>query len=125
MLKIKIAAIVIFGVICASLGAYGWHKTHDLQPVERIVIKEVEKPVFKYIKQVDTNDIQVLRDWYNSPLRLEHSVKGSNIFVRATDGIKQTDAVWQISETPNYKVYVGVAVGAAILAAYGTYKILR
>ena len=125
MLRVKIAGILLFGILCAGLGAFGWSKTHTPQVIEKLVVKEIEKPVFTYIKQVDQNDIQALRDWYNSPLRLEHTVKGSDLFIRATDGTKQTDMTLQISESTSYKVYFGVGAVCIAAGAYGMYKILK
>ena len=125
MLRIKLALIVLFGLSCAGAGAYVWHKTHDIQPIDRIVVKEIEKVVYKTIKPVDNNDIEDLRNRAHAKINLSHTEKGSTITVLASDGYKESTAKYEIGQKPNYTGEIITGAAVAVVVGYCIYKLSK
>jgi len=118
--------LLLIGTIISHLvaGAAGWY-LHAPKTVDRVVIREVEKPVVRYIKEVKKDDCAELFKAYMSPIMLDKTVTGGIINVKASDGYKETSAKWEILTTPDYRVYVGIGAAGLALGAYGMYKITR
>ena len=125
MLRVKIVLLLLFGLSCAAVGAYAWHKTHDVQPITNVVIKEVEKPVYRYIKKVDPTDPEECRKLAEAPILISHKEEGSSVVVKATNGYTETEVKWSIEQKPDYTGEIIVGATAAIIAAYCTYRVSK
>ena len=113
--------LIISHVLAFGLGFY----ISQPEIVERVTVREVEKPVYKYIQKVAKDDCAELFKAYSSPIMLDNTVNGGIMNVRASDGYKETTATWQIMTTPDYKVYIGIGAAGFLLGGYAAYKLTR
>ena len=120
-MQTKIIILLISHALAFCLGAF------LVQPktVETVVVKEIEKPVVRYVKEVKKDDCAELFKAYRSPIVLTHSERGAVIAVKGSDGYKETTAQWEIQTTPDYRVYFGVGGVCALGGAVLMYKVLK
>lgn len=123
----KIVISFIIGIIIggASIGILAY-KYYTNKP-DKIVIKEVEKPVVKYIKQISYNDNAGLYACYSSPIVIDRKLTGNIYRIRASDGCKQTEVSdkIEVGSSGNYKFYISAGIIGLVAGSYCTYKLIK
>lgn len=117
-----VVGLIIGGAIIGVLA----YKYYSGKP-DKIVIKEIEKPVIKYIKQIDYNDNDGLYACYSSPIVIDRKLTGDIYRIRASDGCKKTEVTdkIEISSNGNYKFYITAGIIGLAAGSYCTYKLLK
>lgn len=88
------------------------------EPREKIVIKEIEKPVVKYVKVLQPTDTSDLYQCYMSPIAIQYRMADdSTMRVTAADTCKSTeqDIKLGVAQSGNWKLYAAIGGGALVL----------
>jgi len=113
--------IVIWTLICFCSGWY----FHVPKTITKLEVKEVDKPVYRVVKQLKFDDNTGLWSAYTSPIIITHTESRSIMTVKASDGYKETSQDLQIGQTTNWKVCAIVGGSAFVLGAACMVKALR
>lgn len=115
----KVKTLLLLILLSATLGAgAGFAAARAFfTPAEKIVIKEIEKPVIKYIKEIQPTDTAELWNCYRTPIAITYGMQDATMRVRATDGCKETrqDIQLEVGDKNGWKVYAGIGAGALII----------
>ena len=122
----KIFIAFIFGVVTgAGLLSFGFYKFY--KPVPIIQIREVEKPVYTTIKEIQPADTVGLYDCYQSPIFIKRKLDGDIYRIEASDGCKKTTVAdkIEVGSSGNWKLYIGIGTVGACAGGYLAYKIFK
>ena len=89
-------------------------------PKPGVVIKEIEKPIIKYIKVVKKDDTEALYDCYKSPIKIQYKmVEPETMRVIAMDTCKRTEQWIQLEagDRAGWKTYAVIGGGAIVAGA--------
>lgn len=117
--------IIIWSVICFGGGWFIHINTSKPQVITKLEVKEVEKPIYRTIKELKYEDNTGLWSAYNSPIIITHAETGDTMTVKASDGYKSTEQKLQIGQSTNWKMYACVSGLAFVGGACLMLKALR
>ena len=113
--------------ICIGAGSMGFLAYKFYKPSPIIQIKEVIKPVYTTLKEVQPNDTKGLYECYQSPIFIKRELKEDIYYIEASDGCKKTavaDKI-EVGSSGNWKLYIGVGAVGTCVGGYLAYKILK
>lgn len=118
--------LLIIGTIISHLaaGAAGWY-LHAPKKVGGLNIKVVGAPSVKWTKEVKKDECAELFAAYKSPINLSYTTMNSQIKVKASDGYKETSALWEIQTTPDFRIYAGIGAAGVLAGGFLVYKIIK
>ncbi len=130
MKKYLIIIVIFFFIGVGVTIALSYYTGAYFKIEERIVIKEIEKPVIRYVKTIERTDLSGLYSCYKTPISIKYSMRDDRLLsVIATDGCKQTDQNIKLGvvTSGNWKMYAAIGTGAFVagtaVTAYLAYKL--